>query len=148
MPIIARGYTYIYIVLININVNKRETLIKQIGYSQVSYKIYRKKYLPVGKLSQILPFSELFVFTITAFKISSIFIMIVHYEPSLWKEYYPHAKYNPVCIEWHKCTLKGQIVCIKYRWRPVHDISLRKRSKMFVVTMQLQFNRDLNSDLR
>jgi predicted metal-binding protein len=74
--------------------------------------------------------------------------MIVHYEPSLWKEYYPHAKYNPVCIEWHKCTLKGQIVCINYRSRPVHDISLRKRSKMFVVTMQLQFNRDLNSDLR
>ena len=33
-----------YIFLININVNKRETLIKQIGYSQVSYKIYRKKY--------------------------------------------------------------------------------------------------------
>ena len=33
---------YIYIFLININVNKRETLIKQIGYSQVSYKIYRK----------------------------------------------------------------------------------------------------------
>jgi hypothetical protein len=45
--------------------NKRETLIKQIGYSQVSYKIYRKKYLPVGKTSQILPLSELFVFTIT-----------------------------------------------------------------------------------
>jgi hypothetical protein len=39
----------IYIFLININVNKRETLIKQIGYSQVSYEIYRTKYLPVGK---------------------------------------------------------------------------------------------------
>ena len=38
-------YICIYIFLININVNKRETLIKQIGYSQVSYKIYRKKYL-------------------------------------------------------------------------------------------------------
>ena len=36
-------WLYIYIFLININVNKRETLIKQIGYSQVSYKIYRKK---------------------------------------------------------------------------------------------------------
>jgi hypothetical protein len=43
----------------------------------VSYKIYRKKYLPVGKTSQILPLSELFVFTITAFKIFSIFIMFV-----------------------------------------------------------------------
>ena len=70
-------WLYIYIFLININVNKRETLIKQIGYSQVSYKIYRKKYLPVGKTSQILPLSELFVFTITTFKIFSIFIMFV-----------------------------------------------------------------------
>ena len=70
-------WLYIYIFLININVNKRETLIKQIGYSQVSYKIYRKKYLPVGKTSQILPLSELFVFTITAFKIFSIFIIFV-----------------------------------------------------------------------
>ena len=47
-------WLYIYIFLININVNKRETLIKQIGYSKVSYKIYRKKYLPVGKTSQTL----------------------------------------------------------------------------------------------
>ena len=118
-------WLYIYIFLININVNKRETLIKQIGYSQVSYKIYRKKYLPVGKTSQILPLSELFVFTITAFKIFSSFIMFVlmlHYEPSLWKEYYPHVKYNPVCIESHKCTFKGRIVCIKYRSRPVHEM--------------------------
>jgi uncharacterized protein YacL len=51
-------WLYIYIFLININVNKRETLIKQIGYNQVSYKIYRKKYLSVGKTSQILPLSE------------------------------------------------------------------------------------------
>ena len=89
------------------------------------YKIYRKKYLSVGKTSQILPLSELFVFTITAFKIFSIFIMFVlmlHYEPSLWKEYYPHVKYNPVCIESQKCTFKGRIVCIKYRSRPVHDM--------------------------
>jgi hypothetical protein len=42
-------WLWIYIFLININVNKRETLIKQIGYRQVSYKIYRTKYLPVGK---------------------------------------------------------------------------------------------------
>ena len=79
----------------------------------------------MGKTSQILPLSEFFVFTITAFKIFSIFIMFVlmlHYEPSLWKEYYPHVKYNPVCIEWHKCTFKGRIVCIKYRSRPVHDM--------------------------
>jgi len=47
---------------------------------------------------------------------------MLHYEPSLWKEYYPHVKYNPVCIESHKCTFKGQIVCIKYRSRPVHDM--------------------------
>jgi hypothetical protein len=38
-------WLYIYIFLITINVNKRETLIKQIGYSQVSYKIYGKKSL-------------------------------------------------------------------------------------------------------
>ena len=63
----ANYSTWLYLFLININVNKRETLIKQIGYSQVSYKIYRKKYLPVGKTSQILPLSELFVFTVTAF---------------------------------------------------------------------------------
>jgi hypothetical protein len=31
-------WLYIYIFLININVNKRETLIKQIGYNQVYYK--------------------------------------------------------------------------------------------------------------
>jgi hypothetical protein len=113
-------WLYIYIFLININVNKRETLIKQIGYSQVSYKIYRKKYLPVGKTSQILPVSELFVFTITAFKIFSSFIMFVlmlHYEPSLWEEYYPHVKYNPVCIESHKCTFKGRIVCILFTFK-------------------------------
>jgi hypothetical protein len=47
---------------------------------------------------------------------------MLHYEPSLWKEYYPHVKYNPVCIESHKCTFKGRIVCIKYRSRPVHDM--------------------------
>ena len=101
-------WLYIYIFLININVNKRETLIKQIHI-----KYIEKKYLPVGKTSQILPLSELFVFTITAFKIFSIFIMFVlmlHDEPSLWKEYYPHVKYNPVCIESHKCTFKGRIV--------------------------------------
>jgi hypothetical protein len=46
---------------------------------------------------------------------------MLHYERSLWKEYYPHVKYNPVCIESHKCTFKGRIVCIKYRSRPVHD---------------------------
>ena len=34
----------------------------------------------------------------------------------------PHAKYNPVYIELHKCTFKSQIVCIKYRSRPVHDM--------------------------
>ena len=45
---------------------------------------------------------------------------MLHYEPSLWKEYYSHAIYKPVCVEWHKCTCKGQIVCIKYRSRPVH----------------------------
>jgi hypothetical protein len=44
-----------------------------------------------------------------------MFVLMLHYEPSLWKEYYPHVKYNPVCIEWHKCTFKGRIVCIKYR---------------------------------
>jgi hypothetical protein len=53
-------------------------MLYEIGYNQVSYKIYRKKYLPVGKTSQILPLSEFFVFTITAFKIFSIFIMFVH----------------------------------------------------------------------
>ena len=46
---------------------------------------------------------------------------MLHYEPSLWKEYYPHVKYNPVCIESHKCTFKGQIVCIKYRSRPLQN---------------------------
>ena len=51
-----------------------------------------------------------------------MFVLMLHYEPSLWKEYYSHAKYNPVCIEWHKCTFKGQTVCIKYRSRPVHDM--------------------------
>jgi hypothetical protein len=25
-------------------------------------------------------------------------------------------------IEWHTCTFKGRIVCIKYRSRPVHDM--------------------------
>ena len=24
---------------------------------------------------------------------------MLHYEPSLWKEYYSHVKYNPVCID-------------------------------------------------
>ena len=47
---------------------------------------------------------------------------MLHYEPSLWKEYYQHVKYNPVCIESHKCTFKGRIVCIKYKSRPVHDM--------------------------
>ena len=51
-----------------------------------------------------------------------MFVLMLHYEPSLWKEYYPHVKYNPVCIESHKCTFKGRIVCIKYRSRPVHDM--------------------------
>jgi hypothetical protein len=51
-----------------------------------------------------------------------MFVLMLHYEPSLWKEYYPHVKYNPVCIESHKCTFKGQKVCIKYRSRPVHDM--------------------------
>jgi hypothetical protein len=73
----AKYSTWLYIYIFHINVNKRETLIKQIGYSQVSYKIYRKKYLPVGKTSQILSLSELFVFKITAFKIFSSFIMFV-----------------------------------------------------------------------
>ena len=51
-----------------------------------------------------------------------MFVLMLHYEPSLWKEYYSHAIYKPVCVEWHKCTCKGQIVCIKYRSRPVHDM--------------------------
>lgn len=92
----------------------------------MSYKIYRKKYLPVGHTSQILPLLSEIVFTITAVKIFSICIkfelIMLHYEQSLWKGYYPHVKYNPVCIEWHKCTFKGQIVGIKYRSRPVHNM--------------------------
>ena len=93
--------------------------------TECQVKYIEQKYLPVGKIPQILPLSELFIFKITTFKIFSNSVMVVlmlHYEPSLWKEYNPHVKYNPVCIESHKCTFKGQIVCIKYRSRPVHDL--------------------------
>ena len=50
-----------------------------------------------------------------------MFVLMLHYEPGLWKENYPQVKYNPVCIESHKCTFKGQIVCIKYKSRPVQN---------------------------
>jgi hypothetical protein len=39
------------------------------------------------------------------FALSMLFVLMLHYEPSLWKEYYPHVKYNPVCIESHKAFL-------------------------------------------
>jgi len=77
-----------------------------VAIAKCHVKYIEKKYLP-----QILPLSELFVFMITTFKIFSNFVMIVlilHYEPDLWEEYYSHAKYNPVSIQSHKCTFKGQ----------------------------------------
>ena len=35
-------------------------------------------------------------------------VLILHYEPDLWEEYYSHAKYNTVSIRSHKCIFKRQ----------------------------------------